>query len=376
MIFAGRQQPVLEQVDLDSTTQAAWKRLAPDHNTVLVPRIGSQEARQILDVRLRRFVEPFLTLAAIRERVEQESLFPLGSDWFQDRTQGLSEFRPRDVILWAAERWRQVRTQIHELGGPTWFDGSCPRAACPRRGALAVVPAREPTTAPRGVMVASAPALATVPRTPDRAVPGPALLADASPQTPSPPRRSSWIVETGAWSVTAVNLAALLLSVLWWPGTGPQGSSALAQKQPGAMAGSARRYIGLNRRAQAMGRCRIPRASSRTHRMNRPAECCLNPRRRLQSRHRQRTLCRARATPAVRSRQAGWRSRQPTRASRQRGGAAQSTNQHSVVVPANAPRSPAGAAAPANNIVAAKPSNSLTSAPPASGDCAGPTGQQ
>jgi hypothetical protein len=121
VVLSGRQQAMLDLVDRGVIDPATWKHLNPDRSEILLNHISSSQARLALQARLRRFVEPFLTLPKVRRRVEQDPLFPLGSDWFAERIAGVPEIRAREVIHLADERWRQQQAKLVSVGGHAWL---------------------------------------------------------------------------------------------------------------------------------------------------------------------------------------------------------------------------------------------------------------
>jgi len=152
VILSGEQRTMLELVQRRVIAPAVWDRFAQPQGGILLSRISAAQARMLLEARLREFVEPFLTLPAVRRRVEQDPLFPLGSDWFDEQTRGQSEFRPRDVIHWAQDRWGQQQAKIRALGGAGVVGrvfsrapgcaGFLGRAIVARAGRRAAIPAK------------------------------------------------------------------------------------------------------------------------------------------------------------------------------------------------------------------------------------------
>jgi hypothetical protein len=230
MVLSGEQQAISERVEQGVITREIWDRLAHDHRRILLHYIPQSQVRQILNARLHQFIEPFLTLSIVRQRVEQDPLFPLGSDWFEERTCGLSEFRTRYVIHWANERWHQQQTRLHELGGPAWLEACCQRRFS-ATGSLVVVSSQVPAPAPRSLALESALVPAAAPRSLSALVPSEMSVPAAAPHRCSAPERGSRKLEFAAWAVTAVNLIALLLMVLWGQGTRSHDTRMLAQRE-------------------------------------------------------------------------------------------------------------------------------------------------
>ena len=128
----------------------------------------------------------------------------------------------QDAILWAAERWRKLQAELHDLGGLSWFDRRSPQQQLPAPTAVALIPISTAAPVPLDTVTESTTAFAGALPAASRTVPDPALLADTTPVSQTQPPRSHRIIEIGAWFVTACNLVALLVSVLWWPAARPE----------------------------------------------------------------------------------------------------------------------------------------------------------
>jgi hypothetical protein len=90
---------------------------------VELQRISVREARQIVQKRLQPFQEPVQGLDSLTDLVHKDYLFPLGERWAGEFLANAIDVRPRDVINWAAEGWRQEQRLINENGGPDWLAG-------------------------------------------------------------------------------------------------------------------------------------------------------------------------------------------------------------------------------------------------------------
>lgn len=120
VVVSGVADSMLRIVDDGIIEAAAADRLNAGE-PIVVKRIKPREAEQILDERLHAFLSPFESLPAINEQFKGDGLFPLGSAWFR-RMQGDSlELRPRDVLSWGRERWREIKQQIHDHSGAAWL---------------------------------------------------------------------------------------------------------------------------------------------------------------------------------------------------------------------------------------------------------------
>jgi hypothetical protein len=119
-------------------TETSWDRLAQVE--ILLNRIRQPAGRELLAAHLNRFLEPFLGLAPVQEQVRQDGLFPLGEDWFQKRLGHLTDFRPRDLLMWAGERWLGQQDRLAAMAAHDWLDHW-------REGVVSPAPARSPAPA-------------------------------------------------------------------------------------------------------------------------------------------------------------------------------------------------------------------------------------
>jgi hypothetical protein len=126
VVLAGIQATLLRWREERVIQDSAWDRLG--QFTVPLHRIPPAEARLILAARLERFVQPSLERDAVRERVREDPLFPLGTPWLEERLRDRIDVRPRDLINWACEAWRAEQTRLRHQGGPEWLarNGSPP----------------------------------------------------------------------------------------------------------------------------------------------------------------------------------------------------------------------------------------------------------
>ncbi|MGO8748517.1 MAG: hypothetical protein ACLQNE_21285 [Thermoguttaceae bacterium] len=121
VIMSGVQSKLLQFVKEGVILRAAWERIALDERGIRLGRIPLDQARQILKARLDDFRTPLDGIPAARPPFQEDDLFPLGSGWFQSRTAELLDCRPRDVIHWARDRWRDQQRRIRDLGGSAWL---------------------------------------------------------------------------------------------------------------------------------------------------------------------------------------------------------------------------------------------------------------
>ena len=99
--------------------EAAWHRLAEDMID-LTPLRGPQ-GRDILVARLKYHFQAFEDVKEIQPIRRHDPLFPLGTNWLEDRLQGLIEFRPRQIINWARERWEAQQRVMAHLSAQHWL---------------------------------------------------------------------------------------------------------------------------------------------------------------------------------------------------------------------------------------------------------------
>lgn len=139
VIVSGVKQTLLEYRSESVIPEAAWDRIA--QYSVELLKVSESDARKILEARLERFHEPFMELEAVRRHVQEDTLFPLGRQWMEDRFGGVREFRPREVLNWARDAWEDEQAKLARLGNDWikhWPDTSTsPQPAPP--------PPREPS---------------------------------------------------------------------------------------------------------------------------------------------------------------------------------------------------------------------------------------
>ncbi len=119
VIISGVRETLLKFQEDQVIAPAAWDRIA--EYKVDLRRIRREEARQILEARLLRFFEPFEDLEPVKNRLQEDALFPLGRAWFERQLGGLREFRPRDVLMWARDAWDAEQSKSRALGTTAWL---------------------------------------------------------------------------------------------------------------------------------------------------------------------------------------------------------------------------------------------------------------
>lgn len=101
---------------------AAWDRLAQYRIDLL--KISPDSAREMVRSRLARFHQPFEEAPQVATRLSRDPATPLGTQWLQSRFADHPEYRPRDVIRAAREKWEAEQDRIVELGEQGWLEAS------------------------------------------------------------------------------------------------------------------------------------------------------------------------------------------------------------------------------------------------------------
>jgi hypothetical protein len=120
VVTTGVRQTLLSYQQQGVITETSWDRIG--QFTVLLGRIGNAEGRALLAARLQRFLEPVNGLSEIVARRTEDSLFPLGSAWYEQRVEHLPDFRPRDLLTWAGERWQGLQEGLTSIPESAWLD--------------------------------------------------------------------------------------------------------------------------------------------------------------------------------------------------------------------------------------------------------------
>lgn len=133
IITSGVRSDLLTLREQRLAPEAAWDRLAAEMIDLFF--IGLGEARELLRARMESVVAAGRDVPEIAARVRADDLFPLGASWWRARTDGLIEVRPRDVISWAHQRWReQCRALLADgIAGETAGAVKVPAASPPLR---------------------------------------------------------------------------------------------------------------------------------------------------------------------------------------------------------------------------------------------------
>jgi hypothetical protein len=100
-------------------TETSWDRIGQFE--VTLGRLRREHGYPLLRARLLHFLEPFRGLKEIEERLRDDPLFPLGVAWFDARLRDLPDFRPRDLLGWACDRWRQLQADLASAPHEDWL---------------------------------------------------------------------------------------------------------------------------------------------------------------------------------------------------------------------------------------------------------------
>jgi hypothetical protein len=119
VVISGVQQTLLQLLKDGTIPQAIWDRIT--EQSVQLAMISPAEARRLLEARLERFLEPFRSIAPLREKAFQNPLFPLGEVWFDASYAALPEVRPRDVITKARDAWDEQADALASRGFDSWL---------------------------------------------------------------------------------------------------------------------------------------------------------------------------------------------------------------------------------------------------------------
>jgi hypothetical protein len=119
VITSGVKQTLLSYREEDVIPEAAWDRIA--QYKVDLKRVRREDARKILEARLERFHDPFVSVEEVRRLVHEDTLFPLGRAWLDAQLGEAIDFRPRDILTWARDAWEERQAEAARLGGEEWI---------------------------------------------------------------------------------------------------------------------------------------------------------------------------------------------------------------------------------------------------------------
>jgi hypothetical protein len=119
IVTTGVQNTLLRFLDHGIITETSWDRIG--QFTVPLGRLRREQGWELLRAHLLRFLEPVRGVKEVEERLRQDPLFPLGVAWFDARLRDLPDFRPRDLLGWAGERWQRLQDELAATSGEIWI---------------------------------------------------------------------------------------------------------------------------------------------------------------------------------------------------------------------------------------------------------------
>ncbi len=114
VVTAGIHTTLLPWREQGVIPDSAWDRLAQFE--LMLQRLTPAEGRAIVQARLDAFLAPFASVEPVAEHRRSDPLFPLGRGWQERFFQDKVDLRPRDVINWAREGWRQQQEALVRQG--------------------------------------------------------------------------------------------------------------------------------------------------------------------------------------------------------------------------------------------------------------------
>jgi hypothetical protein len=119
VVTAGIQASLLRWREMKVIQDSAWDRLAQFEVHLL--RLTPEESRRIVAARLKKVVQPFSQLEPVRQRSDEDALFPLGRTWADEFFRNKIHLRPREVLNSAREGWGRQQQALRKLGGTDWL---------------------------------------------------------------------------------------------------------------------------------------------------------------------------------------------------------------------------------------------------------------
>lgn len=122
VVIAGVRDILMQRIADSSISSAAADRFQY-RRPIDVRLIRKDDARALVHERLHDFVH---RLNGLPEQFQpfflNDELFPLGSEWFTTFCGEGVEFRPRDILASASDRWREIQQAIRMQGGEEWLN--------------------------------------------------------------------------------------------------------------------------------------------------------------------------------------------------------------------------------------------------------------
>ena len=120
VVMAGIQSSMLRWRELRVFQDSAWDRLAQFE--IALHRLTPQESRRIIAARLEKITAPFVELPPVRQRRQEDDLFPLGQAWAEEFFRDRIDLRPREAIKGAFDGWQREQETLKIRGGPDWLE--------------------------------------------------------------------------------------------------------------------------------------------------------------------------------------------------------------------------------------------------------------
>jgi hypothetical protein len=120
VVTSGVELELIEYKKQGFIPSSSWDRIA--QHEVMLYLISPVQARQLLEARIEKFFESFMTLPEVKERLTTDTLFPLGQEWLAEQIDNAIAVKPRHVISWARKRWRDQANRLREQGGEAWLE--------------------------------------------------------------------------------------------------------------------------------------------------------------------------------------------------------------------------------------------------------------
>lgn len=108
LVTAEVQDELVRLVEERRISPASWDRIG--QHRIDLPRLPPELGRQLVDARLRAYLEPFRSQPEVVDAITRDPLYPLGAAWWADRFKDVVELRPRRYLQLARERWDELRT--------------------------------------------------------------------------------------------------------------------------------------------------------------------------------------------------------------------------------------------------------------------------
>ncbi len=119
VITSGVRADLLGFVTKKLVPAAAWDRI--QQQRVELTYIQPEQARRLIEARLEAFLQPLSDVPDVQGAQTQDPLFPLGSAWFAAKIGDMVEVRPRDVLSWSDQRWREQVARLNGSEAANWW---------------------------------------------------------------------------------------------------------------------------------------------------------------------------------------------------------------------------------------------------------------